>query len=222
MKRILITVSLLSLAAGIAALIYGVKGWYDAGQDASAHKKEAAGFVSKGLGADRLPPDYLKLLLAIEDPTFNTNNGTDFSSPGAGLTTITQSLSKRLAFENFKPGIGKIRQTGYAIGLTRNLSKDEILTLFLNKAPFGSSKGQWFAGFDTASRNFFGAPVADIERKQFTLLVASGIAPGRLHPDQPNQQLIERVKRINRFLADQCKPHGHGDVWLQGCASVTR
>lgn len=73
----------------------------------------------------------------MEDPGFAEHDGVDFSTPGAGLTTITQSAAKRLAFETFRPGIGKIRQTGYAMGLESRLSKDQILALWLDTLEMG-------------------------------------------------------------------------------------
>jgi monofunctional glycosyltransferase len=211
--RLLAVIGLMILA--LAA--YTGKGWYDARADAPDLRERAKALAAQGLGAKSLGPEKRALLLKVEDPSFDYNNGTDFSSLGAGQTTITQSLSKRLAFEKFKPGIRKLRQTGYAIGLSQSLSKDEVLTLFLAESSFRGSDGRWTKSFDAASRRLFGKPIADLDRNNFTLLIASGIAPKEMAPDAPNATLLERVGRIERFVGGQCKPLRHDDVWLEGC-----
>jgi monofunctional glycosyltransferase len=211
--RSLMLISL--LIVGLA--LYGTIGWYDARSDAQMLRNEAQSLVAKGLGSYALGKDNRGLLLLVEDPTFETNNGTDFSTPGAGQTTITQSLSKRLAFDKFTPGIRKIRQTGYAIGLSQSLSKDDVLTLVIAKVGFRGADGEWTYGFDNAGRRFFGKPLAKLDRAQFMLLLATIIAPAELTPDAPNAKLKERVLRIDRLASRKCKPSSHNDVWLEGC-----
>jgi monofunctional glycosyltransferase len=211
--RLLAVVGLLTLAL----VVYTGKGWYDAKADAPALRERAKSLAAQGLGAQMLGSEKRMLLLTVEDPSFDVNNGTDFSSDGAGQTTITQSLAKRLAFEKFKPGIRKLRQTGYAIGLSQSLSKDDVLTLFLAESSFRGSDGRWTKSFDAASRRFFGKPIADLDRGKFTLLIASGIAPKEMAPDAPNAKLLERAGRIERLAIGRCKPSSHDDVRLEGC-----
>jgi monofunctional glycosyltransferase len=211
--RLLAVIGLMILA--LAA--YTGKGWYDARADAPDLRERAKALAAQGLGAKSLGSEKRILLLKVEDPSFDSNNGTDFSSLGAGKTTITQSLSKRLAFEKFKPGIRKLRQTGYAIGLSQSLSKDEVLTLFLAESSFRGSDGRWTISFDAASRRFFGKPLADLDSNSFILLIASGISPKEMAPDAPNAKLLDRVRRIERFVGGQCKPSSHDDVRLEGC-----
>ena len=201
----------------LALVAYTGKGWYDARADAPDLRERAKALAAQGLGADALGSEKRALLLKVEDPSFDHNNGTDFSSPGAGKTTITQSLSKRLAFENFKPGISKLRQTGYAIGLSQSLSKDDVLTLFLAESGFRGSDRRWTKSFDAASRRFFGKPLVDLDRNSFTLLIATGIAPKEMAPDAPNAKLLKRVIRIERLVEGKCKPSSHDDDWLEGC-----
>lgn len=214
-KRTLIAVPIM-IIVGISG--YGVKGWFDARADATSLRERVRQLEAQGVGALTLGSDKRKLLLLVEDPSFESNNGVDMSSAGAGKTTITQSIAKRLAFENFKPGLRKIRQTGYAMGLAGALSKDEVLTLFLDVSSFRGGDRRWTRGFDPAARRFFGKPLADIDLSQFALLVAAGVAPRDLNPDAPDARLNERIKRIERLAAGRCKPLDNGDVWLNGCA----
>lgn len=209
-------IALALIATG--TLTYGASGWVDAWRYRQDLAQRAQALAKRGLGEKALGGEKRAILIRVEDPSFYANNGTDFSTPGAGKTTITQSLSKRLAFVHFKPGIRKIRQTGHAIGLSQFLTKGDILTLFLAETPFKSKDGRWITGFDAASLHVFAKPVSALDRDQFTLLVASGIAPAELHADAPTEKLLERVSRINRLIAGQCTPSDHNDVWLDGCA----
>lgn len=52
----------------------------------------------KAVSIAKLSPEQLKLLLAIEDPAFYNHRGVDLSTPGAGMTTITQGLVKILYY----------------------------------------------------------------------------------------------------------------------------
>ena len=203
--------------------IYAFAGWYDARRDAPRLQREARQLMANGQGADILGLDVagkarLAILLMVEDPGFYAHNGIDFSTKGAGDTTITQSLSKRLAFTKFKPGIRKIRQSTYALGLEGKLSKAEILALAFRESEFRSASGKWVKGYTAASQTFFGKPVAAISDDQFLLMIASNIAPRDLNPDRPNAKLIERAARIKRLVNGSCTPLSNSDVWLDGCS----
>ena len=160
MRKYLVAVPLVLVAA---LFLYGLSSWLDARSEAPELRQTADQLIAEGKGPDRLSKLNMRLLIKVEDPTFDTNNGTDFSGLGAGKTTITQSLSKRLAFDDFKPGIQKIRQTGYAIGLKQNLSNDQILTLFLANASFSGSDHRWTKGFHAASQRFFEISLQELD-----------------------------------------------------------
>ena len=52
-----------------------------------------------------------EILLKVQDPGFYDHSGIDLWTPGAGLTTITQAIVKKLYFNDFKSGIAKIKQS---------------------------------------------------------------------------------------------------------------
>jgi membrane carboxypeptidase/penicillin-binding protein len=70
------------------------------------------------LRPEQFPEGWLQALLTVEDPHFYTHDGIDASTPGAGITTITQGLVKLYYFHPFKPGIAKLRQSLIALVLT--------------------------------------------------------------------------------------------------------
>ena len=209
---------LVVIAVVFAALaVYGGKGWYDARRQGDGLAQRAGQLIAEGRGGEDLGPGHLAVLIQVQDPGFYSHLGVDLDTPGAGLTTISQSLAKRLAFEDFKPGIGKIRQTGYALGLDQELTKQEQLALFLDTVEMGEINGEWVTGFFKASDAAFGTPPSDLEDQQFNQLVAVLIAPGRLKLQAPDALLEERVLRIGKLAAGRCKPEKLSDVWLDAC-----
>ena len=220
MKRWILRVDLLIGAVLLAALAYGGQGYMDARRAAPDLKARVAALNSDGHGLDGIDPDLLRILILVEDPGFAVHKGIDLSNKGAGLTTMTQSLSKRLAFRQFTPGLKKIRQTGYAIGLESVLSKEEILTLWLDLVPMGrDAEGHWTTGFHAASLAFYGKPLQDLTEEEFIELVSVPIAPALLNPLQRGEDFEMRVERITRRAAGECAPDSVRDVWLEGCAA---
>ena len=215
LRRVLLVLVLLLLAFGG----YGWLGYRDAMAAASEAAARADALIAAGQGGEALGLARRDMLLAVEDPAFDAHVGVDFTTPGAGITTITQSLAKRMGFDEYRPGLAKIRQTGYALGLERRLTKPQILALFLDTAEMGRGPdGDWITGFFAASEAHFGAGPAEIEEAAFLSLVAVLIAPGTLSISPPNPALTERLARIEALLAGVCVPSGHDDVWLEGCA----
>ena len=74
-------------------------------------------------------------MLTVQDPKFYEHSGYDFTTPGAGVTTITQAMTKYLYFKKFTKGFKKIEQTLIAwLAITPMVTKDEQLTVFINTA----------------------------------------------------------------------------------------
>jgi membrane peptidoglycan carboxypeptidase len=168
------------------------------------------------LNVSDLSEDREAALLAVADPTFRTHRGVDLSTPGAGMTTITQGLVKLLYFpEGFRPGIAKIRQTLIAqYALDELISKDKQLRLFLNISYFGRENGRSVHGFADASRTYFGKEFHAISEMEFLSLVAMLIGPNNLKPDSRANH--ERVERIKSYLSGEYRPDGLLDVNYTG------
>ncbi|ODA68901.1 Penicillin-binding protein 4 precursor [Methyloligella halotolerans] len=217
MARIL-KISLVIVAVVILAGVgYGAKGYLDALGDSDDLRARADALIAEGRSGRDLGAERLRSLLQVEDPAFYEHAGVDFSSDGAGATTISQSLSKRLAFEQFRPGLGKLRQTGYALGLEQRLTKQQILALWLDTLEMGRGPEGWMTGFYAASQAVYGKPPAKLSEDAFLRLVAVLIAPSSFDLLREDPELDVRVERIKRLVAGQCAPTGHGDVWLDGC-----
>lgn len=73
---------------------------------------------------------------------------------------------------------GKIRQLWRAMQLEWHLSKREILTLYLNRAPFGGT----LQGVGAASWTYLGKPPSQLSYSDAALLAVLPQAPSRLRP----------------------------------------
>ena len=218
MKKFVLAILILLVVLVAAGLLYGGKGYFDAVAASDSLKKRADEIMAEDRGGNALGDRRLRQLLLVQDPAFETHSGVDLSTPGAGITTISQSVSKRLAFDAFKPGIGKLRQTGYALGLESRLSKDQILALWLETLEMGRGPEGWMTGFFQASEAVYGKAPAQLTDDQYFRLLAVLIAPGKYDLLFNDPELTERARRISRLVAGACKPVDNGDVWLEGCS----
>lgn len=159
----------------------------------------------------------LEILLLVEDPKFWTHNGIDTRTPGAGITTITQALVKRLYFENFTKGpLNKLRQSRIARNRVHpNVAKETQLNAFLNLAYFGHSEGVDILGFEAAAQHHFSKPIGSLEEREYILLVGSLIGPNRWKAGTDDGE--ERADRIERLLAGDCVLKKNNDVYLEAC-----
>jgi hypothetical protein len=170
-----------------------------------------------------LTPARIAILLRVEDPSFETNDGTDFETPGQGLTTLTQAVAKRLYFKRFKPGIAKLELvliSRYA--LNARASKAEILQTALSVASFGNDGRGPVIGFAEGARRWYGRELSQLSDDQYIGLVAMLLAPNALDPVRHPAANAERSARIQRLLDGACVPTGLRDVELAGCAVDTR
>jgi len=199
------------------ALLYTISGYISASKNADELKQRADLLIASGKGINALSEDRLLLLFLVQDPSFLDHKGVDMKTAGAGLTTITQSLSKRLAFDEFKPGIGKLRQTAYALSLEQHLTKEEILALFLDTVHMGKGTDGWTIGFFKASQSFYGNKPNELSHDQYIELISVMIAPSHLNHISRNEKFTERLRRIDRLQKGDCKPRNNRDVWFEAC-----
>ena len=219
MRKIIKIFLLAVIVVFCSAAIYGGLGYLDAVNDSKNLKVRADLLISDGKGGSSLGPQKYTQILLVQDPEFESHTGIDISTPGAGITTISQSVAKRLGFEQFKPGVRKIRQSGYALGLERMLNKEQIMALWLDTLEMGRGPRGWMTGFHNASQEIFASDPSELTQEQFLTLVAVLIAPAQYRLGSNDAALQERVRRITRLASNECRPLSNGDVWLEGCRS---
>ena len=209
-------------AVAIAALIllyFGYLGWRIAEERPVVSGKVDAIIARADPDELALPPDRVAILLRVEDPTFRTNKGIDLSTPGAGMTTLSQGLGKKIFFDDFEPGFRK----GELMALTRfalhpKVDKDRTLKAVIANAYFGNHRGRPVIGFADGARTWFGKPLPQLSHREFLELEAMLVAPDQLKPGRDDAGRKARVRRIERLLAGRCEPTGLRDVMLTGCA----
>src|SRR5690554_277696 len=129
---------------------------------------------------EEISPNVINALIATEDARFHSHSGIDgiaviravllLGKKGGG-STLTQQLAKNLFPRQkknlFAMPIIKLKEWIMAIKLERNLTKQEIITLYLNTVPFGDNT----YGIKNASLTFFSKNPADLEIEEAAVLV---------------------------------------------------
>jgi membrane peptidoglycan carboxypeptidase len=185
--------------------------------------REAESSIADPVDPAELPPGRIDDLLAVEDPAFGSHFGIDISTPGAGWTTITQGLAKDLYFDAFRPGpLAKLEQSLAALVLDARTSKDRQLRLFLGRVYLGESSSGPVNGFPAAARVWLGKDVRQLDRREFLSLVTMVIGPDAYGIARHPERNAERLTRIERLLAGECRPDGWRDVTYEACAPEAR
>lgn len=179
-----------------------------------------ARFADRPLTLEAFGERRIAMLLPVEDPGFWTHKGVDYRTPGQGRTTVTQGLVKQLYFDAFKPGFAKIEQSLIAWAVfDPAVSKRDQLSMYVNYAYFGTSRGRAVRGYEDAARTWIGKPYAALNDAEFLKLLAMPIGPNKLDPVRHPQANAERVRRIEALLAGRCRPAELADVTYEGCAA---
>ena len=124
--------------------------------------------------------DYLKqAVIATEDETFETHNGVvpkavlraALGSIGLGSSsggsTLTQQLIKQQLVGDAPTFTRKANEIISALALERNMTKNELLTIYLNVSPFGrNNQGKNIAGVEAAARGIFGKTAKELSVPQ--------------------------------------------------------
>ena len=111
---------------------------------------------------------------------------------GQGGSTITQQVIKNALLTNERTITRKLKEWILAIKLERELNKEQILTLYLNEAPYGGN----IYGVEEASVSFFGKHAIDITLAESAYLAALPQSPTRYSPYGNNLALLENRKNL--------------------------
>jgi membrane peptidoglycan carboxypeptidase len=156
-----------------------------------------------------LSKQQTEILIKVQDPGFYGHNGIDLSTPGAGLTTITQAIVKKLYFDSFKPGISKIKQSLIARFVVNELiPKDDQITLFINAMYFGNVDGKPIVGLASAADAYYHQPISKLAIDQYISLIAMLVAPKTFHIIEHPEWNLDRTNRIKALIAGEYKPKG--------------
>ncbi|WLT06105.1 penicillin-binding protein 1A [Gilliamella apis] len=159
---------------------------------------------------DEIPPVVVNAVIATEDARFHEHFGIDpigivramyvglkqkgFSQGGS---TITQQVAKNFFLTPEKSISRKVKEMIIAIRMEQELSKDEIMALYLNMINFGSRA----YGIAAASFTFFGKTPDQLTIDEAALLAGLPNAPSAFNPiSHPDKALIRRNWVLGRML----------------------
>lgn len=150
---------------------------------------------------DQMPKVILDAFLAAEDATFFRHGGINYiailraflanlraGGKVQGASTITQQVARSLLLSNEKTYTRKIKEILLAYKMESNLSKQDILYLYLNQIFLG----QGAYGVGVASQVYFNKPIAEITLPEAAILAGLPKAPSAYSPLRNPKRAKER------------------------------
>lgn len=150
---------------------------------------------------DDIPADLKNAFIAGEDQRFYEHIGIDYEGitravwtlattgeKSIGGSTITQLLARNYFLTNEKTFTRKIKEIFLALKIERELTKDEILEMFLNKILLGHRA----YGVGAAADVYYGKPVDELSLAQHAMIAALPKAPSRINPITSPERAMER------------------------------
>jgi penicillin-binding protein 1A len=140
---------------------------------------------------NEVPSDFIAALLSAEDDNFANHHGVDPSSLmraasqilksghiQSGGSTITMQVAKNFFLSPEKSFARKITEIMLALQIERELSKDEILELYVNKIYLGNRA----YGIEAAAQVYYGKSIRDISLAQMATIAGLPKAPSSFNP----------------------------------------
>ncbi|AIR88580.1 penicillin-binding protein 1A [Pseudomonas cremoricolorata] len=140
---------------------------------------------------EEIPPQFIQALLSAEDDNFLNHYGVD---PGSlmraatqlvktghiqtGGSTITMQVAKNFFLTSERSFSRKTNEILLALQIERELTKDEILELYVNKIYLGNRA----YGIDAAAQVYYGKSIRDVSLAQMAMIAGLPKAPSRFNP----------------------------------------
>ena len=138
-----------------------------------------------------IPPHFIQALLSAEDDNFENHYGVDPSSLmraasqlvrsghiQTGGSTITMQVAKNYFLTSERSFSRKITEILLALQIERQLTKDEILELYVNKIYLGNRA----YGIEAAAQVYYGKSIRDVSLAQMAMIAGLPKAPSRFNP----------------------------------------
>jgi 1A family penicillin-binding protein len=169
---------------------------------------------------DQISPYVKDATISIEDPNFYSDQGIELKAIARaffaditslsfkeGGSTITQQVVKNTLLTTDKSISRKIKEWVLALKLDREMSKDDILNLYLNSSPYGGT----YYGVEEASENFFGINAANLDIAQSAYIAALPQSPTYYSPygankaalDARKDTVLQKMEQYGYITADQ-------------------
>ena len=168
-------------------------------------------------------PDFIKALVATEDRRFYLHKGVDpiaiFRAVGSnvkgkglqeGGSTLTQQLTRQLFLTNERSLQRKIKEILLAMQMEQELSKEEILELYMNYVYFG----QGAYGIEAASEVFFNKKPKELTLVQAALLAGLPQAPSNYNPlvnpelaKRRRNEVLQNLVEVSAITSEECQAY---------------
>jgi len=162
---------------------------------------------------EEIPPAFISALLDTEDKRFFEHSGIDFitvanatwqlirnkGSIRTGASTITMQLVKNISGDTEVRFIRKFKEMLLALKIEQELSKEEILTLYLNIIPFGKHA----FGVQAAANTYYGQDIADLTLAQIAMLAGIPQAPEAGNPVNGPERALNRRNLVLLRMREQ-------------------
>lgn len=164
------------------------------------------------LKLDEAPPLFISALLDTEDKRFYDHSGIDYISLlndtvelalnreiRSGASTITMQLARNISFSLEQTFIRKFKEMLLALQIEQELSKDEILELYMNVVPFGKRA----YGAQAAALTYYGKRLDELDLAQLAMLAGIPQAPTAGNPINGPERALRRRNVVLRRMLDQ-------------------
>lgn len=166
------------------------------------------------IGLEQIPKYAIEATIAVEDKNFYKHKGISFlgiaraliidilrgGRASQGGSTLTQQFVKNAILTNEKKLSRKIKELVLSYGIERKFSKDEILKMYFNEIPYGSTA----YGIESASMMYFDKSTNDLTLAESAILAALPQAPSYYSPyGSHKDELIDRQHYILDLMVEQ-------------------
>ena len=165
----------------------------------------------KRLSAGELPKHLSQAVMAIEDRRFYDHAGVDLRGIlravianleagriAQGGSTLTQQLAKNLFLTSERSLERKLRELVLALRLEQRFSKDDILTIYLNRVYLGAGA----YGVEAAAQRYFGHSARKVDVYEAALLAGLLKAPSRYNPRSDPAAARQRTRIVLAAMVD--------------------
>ena len=160
----------------------------------------------------QVPDLMIKAVLAAEDDRFYEHPGVDWQGilrafiqlvktgeKTQGGSTITMQVARNFFLGREKTYLRKLNEVFLALKIEKELSKDEILTLYLNKIYLG----QRAYGVAAAAQVYYGMDINQLTLPQFAMLAGLPKAPSTTNPVTNIERALERRNYVLKRMLDE-------------------
>jgi len=177
------------------------------------------------ISVEAMPPALPAAVIAVEDRRFYTHFGLDVRGFARAMlanlraggvvqggSTITQQVAKNLFLTPERTVGRKIREALLALWLEQKFTKDQILTLYLNRVYLGAGT----YGVEAAAQSFFDRSAKDLSLYQAAMIAGLMKAPSRYNPASNIDAARDRTRVVLQSMV------AAGFISSEGAATAER